>query len=158
MPRLAFGRSGGHDPLRPAESLNHSRSSSLHGFPAPNEIIGKRVRWARKLIGNVRSGVMTGNEGVAMREIVTYIFGLALLGNACLFVPQALAIWRKKSDEGVSLVTFGGFCILQVIGVVHGVYEHDNSLIVGLGASFLTCGTVTLLTIVYRLRRLRGAA
>jgi len=91
-----------------------------------------------------------------MREIVTYIFGLALLGNACLFVPQALAVWRKKSDEGVSLVTFGGFCILQVIGVVHGLYEHDNSLIVGLGASFLTCGTVTLLTIVYRVRRLRA--
>jgi MtN3 and saliva related transmembrane protein len=73
-------------------------------------------------------------------------------------VPQALAIWRKKSDEGVSLVTFGGFCILQVIGVVHGLYEHDNSLIVGLGASFLTCGTVTLLTIIYRLRRLRANA
>ena len=90
-----------------------------------------------------------------MREIVTFVFGLALLGNACLFVPQALAVWRKKSDEGISLVTFGGFCILQVIGVVHGVYEHDNSLIVGLGASFFTCGTVTLLTIVYRIRRLR---
>ncbi len=90
-----------------------------------------------------------------MREIITYVFGLALLGNAALFVPQALAVWRKKSDQGVSLVTFGGFCILQVIGVVHGVYERDNSLIVGLGASFLTCGTVTLLTIVYRLRRLR---
>ena len=78
-----------------------------------------------------------------MREIVTFVFGLALLGNAALFVPQAIAVWRKKSDEGISLVTFGGFCILQVIGVVHGVYEHDNSLIIGLGASFLTCGTVT---------------
>ncbi len=93
-----------------------------------------------------------------MREIVTYVFGLALLGNAALFVPQALALWRKKSDEGVSLITFGGFCILQVIGVVHGVYEHDNSLVVGLGVSFLTCGTVTLLAIIYRLRRLRAAA
>jgi MtN3 and saliva related transmembrane protein len=91
-----------------------------------------------------------------MREIVAIIFGLALLGNAALFVPQALAVWRKKSDEGISLVTFGGFCVLQVIGVVHGVYEHDNSLIVGLGASFLTCGTVTLLTTVYRIRRVRG--
>jgi MtN3 and saliva related transmembrane protein len=45
---------------------------------------------------------------------------------------------------------------LQVIGVVHGVYEHDNSLIIGLGASFLTCGTVTLLTVIYRIRRLRA--
>ena len=90
-----------------------------------------------------------------MKEIVAVIFGLALLGNAALFVPQAIAVWRKKSDAGVSLVTFGGFCVLQIIGVVHGVYQHDNSLIVGLGASFLTCGTVTFLTAVYRIRRLR---
>ncbi|MFZ1939335.1 MAG: hypothetical protein WBA18_10625 [Terracidiphilus sp.] len=93
-----------------------------------------------------------------MKDFVAVVFGLALLGNAALFVPQAIAVWRKKSDEGVSLVTFGGFCILQVIGVVHGFYQHDQSLIVGLGASFLTCGTVTLLTIVYRVRRLRSAA
>ncbi len=103
--------------------------------------------WFRALRGTIR-----------MREIVALIFGLALLGNAALFVPQALAVWRKKSDEGISLITFGGFCLLQVIGVVHGFYEHDNSLIVGLGASFLTCGTVTLLTIVYRVRRLRALA
>ncbi|MGA2570609.1 MAG: hypothetical protein ABSF23_08830 [Terracidiphilus sp.] len=91
-----------------------------------------------------------------MKEIVALIFGLGLLGNAALFVPQAIAVWRKKSDEGVSLVTFGGFWILQIVGVIHGVYQHDNSLIVGLAASFLTCGSVTLLTVVYRIRRLHG--
>jgi MtN3 and saliva related transmembrane protein len=91
-----------------------------------------------------------------MKETVAFIFGLGLIGNALLFVPQALAIWRKKSDEGISLVTFGGFCILQVIGVVHGFYQQDRSLIVGLGVSFLTCGTATLLTIIYRVRRIRA--
>jgi MtN3 and saliva related transmembrane protein len=89
-----------------------------------------------------------------MRQFVAWIFGLGLIGNALLFVPQALALWRKKTDEGVSLVTFGGFSVLQVLGVVHGFYEHDNSLIVGLGASFVTCGTVTARTIFYRARRL----
>ncbi len=68
--------------------------------------------------------------------------------------PRCLA--QSQSDEGVSLVTFGGFCVLQVLGVIHGVYQHDRSLIIGLGASFLTCGTATLLTTVYRLRRLRA--
>ena len=48
-----------------------------------------------------------------MKDIVALIFGLGLGCNALLFVPQALAIWRKKSDEGVSLLTFGGFNILQ---------------------------------------------
>ena len=91
-----------------------------------------------------------------MKELVAFVFGLGLIGNALLFVPQALAVWRKKTDEGVSLVTFGGFCILQILGVIHGAYQHDKSLMVGLGASFLTCGTVTFLTIVYRIRRLRA--
>ena len=93
-----------------------------------------------------------------MRDIVTFLFGLGLLGNAALFVPQAIAVWRKKSDEGISLITFGGFSVLQIVGIVHGVYEHDWSLIIGMSASLLTCGTVTGLTIVYRIRRLRGGS
>jgi len=90
-----------------------------------------------------------------VKEIVAYLFGLGLLGNAALFVPQAIAVWRKKSDEGVSLITFGGFSILQVVGIVHGVYQHDWSLILGMAASLATCGTVTMLTLFYRVRRLR---
>jgi len=91
-----------------------------------------------------------------MKEIVAVIFGLGLGCNALLFVPQVLAVWRKKSDEGISLITFGGFSVLQVVGIVHGVYQRDWSLILGMAASLLTCGTVTGLTIVYRVRRLRA--
>jgi len=53
----------------------------------------------------------------------------------------------------VSLLTFGGFSVLQGIGIVHGCYQHDRSLILGMAASLLTCGTVTFLTVFYRLRR-----
>jgi MtN3 and saliva related transmembrane protein len=88
--------------------------------------------------------------------MVAWIFGLGLLGNALLFVPQALAVWRKKTDEGVSLITFGGFSILQVVGIVHGAYEHDLSLIIGMAASLLTCGTVTVLTLAFRVKRLHA--
>jgi len=90
-----------------------------------------------------------------MKEFIAVVFGLGLLCNALLFVPQAIAVWRKKSDEGISLVTFGGFSILQAIGIVHGVYQRDFSLIVGMAASLLSCGTVTLLTVFYRVRRLK---
>lgn len=91
-----------------------------------------------------------------MKQIVAIIFGLGLGGNALLFVPQIIAVWRKKTDEGISLVTFGGFSILQIVGIVHGYYQRDYSLEIGMAASPLTCGTVTTLTIFYRLRRLRG--
>ncbi len=91
-----------------------------------------------------------------MKEIFDWLFGLGLGCNAALFVPQAIALWRKKTDVGVSLLTFGGFSVLQVIGIVHGVNHQDWSLILGMAASLLTCGTVTGLTVVYRVRRLRA--
>jgi MtN3 and saliva related transmembrane protein len=90
-----------------------------------------------------------------MKEIVAVLFGLGLGCNALLFVPQVVALWRKKSDEGISLITFGGFSVLQVVGIVHGAYQQDLSLILGMAASLLTCGSVTVLTIFYRVKRSR---
>lgn len=87
-----------------------------------------------------------------MREAFAWLFGLGLVVNGLLFLPQALALWRSKSAEGVSLVTFGGFNVLQGIGIVHGIYEHDLSLIWGMSASFVLCGAVTGQAIFYRLR------
>lgn len=90
-----------------------------------------------------------------MKDIVALVFGLGLMGNAALFVPQALAVWRKKSDEGISLITFAGFNLLQAIAIVHGVYQQDRSLIVGMVASLITCGAVTCLTLFFRMKRRR---
>jgi MtN3 and saliva related transmembrane protein len=92
-----------------------------------------------------------------MKDIVAVIFGLGLFCNALLFVPQAIAVWRKKTDEGISLITFGGFSILQIIGIVHGVLQQDRALIFGMTASLLSCGAVTVLTLFYRIKRLRAA-
>jgi MtN3 and saliva related transmembrane protein len=94
-------------------------------------------------------------EGTGMKQLFEWLFGLGLGCNALLFVPQAVAVWRKKTDEGVSLITFGGFSVLQVIGIVHGVYQQDLSLILGMAASLISCGTVTALTIFFRVRRRR---
>jgi len=88
-----------------------------------------------------------------MKEIVAFVFGLGLIGNALLFVPQLIAVWRKRTGEGISLITFGGFSLLQAIGIVHGLYQRDLSLVIGMSASLVTCGSVTALTVLYRLRR-----
>ena len=88
-----------------------------------------------------------------MQQAIAILFGLGLVVNGLLFLPQAITLWRTKSAEGVSLVTFGGFNILQAIGILHGIYQHDRSLILGMSASFLLCGAVTAQAILYRLRK-----
>ena len=56
-----------------------------------------------------------------MKQLFAWLFGLGLFCNALLFMPQVIAVWRKESDEGVSVITFGGFSVLQMIGIVHGL-------------------------------------
>jgi len=85
-----------------------------------------------------------------MKEIIAYLFGAGLLVNAGLFVPQALKIFKSKSAKEVSLMTFAGFNILQFIGILHGYLQGDPYLLVGMVASFLCCGAVTALAIIYR--------
>ncbi|MBP7867709.1 MAG: hypothetical protein KA419_17395 [Acidobacteria bacterium] len=87
-----------------------------------------------------------------MKEIVGVIFGLGLMANAGLFVIQALRIARTRSAKGVSIATFAGFCVLQVTGILHGIFQRDLYLLAGMIASLLACGTVTVLAILYRER------
>ena len=87
-----------------------------------------------------------------MKEIVGIIFGLGLLANAALFVVQAVKIVRAKSAKGVSIFTFAGFNLLQVTGILHGIFQQDIYLLSGMIASFISCGSVTVLAIIYRNR------
>ena len=87
-----------------------------------------------------------------MKETVAFLFGFGWACNALLFLPQLIAVLRKRSSEGVSLVTFGGFSVLQAVGILHGYLEHDRSLVFGMGTSLAACGTLTVLAIYYRVR------
>ena len=77
------------------------------------------------------------------------MFGLGMVLNAALFVPQAIHLWRTKTPQGVSILSFAGFNTLQAIGSLHGYFQHDHALMVGMLASLLTCGSVTVLATYY---------
>jgi len=85
-----------------------------------------------------------------MKEIIGMIFGMGLMANAGLFVVQAVKIIRARSAKGVSTFTFTGFAVLQITGILHGIFQQDWYLFTGMAASFLTCGTVAVLSVVYR--------
>jgi MtN3 and saliva related transmembrane protein len=92
-----------------------------------------------------------------MKDLVAYIFGFGMILNAALFVPQAIKIWRTKTAEGVSVLSFAGFNTLQLIGVLHGYLQGDYALMTGMLASALTCGSVTVLAARYKSRRVVNA-
>lgn len=83
-------------------------------------------------------------------EIVAWLFGLGLAVNAALFVPQAAAIWRSRNAQGVSLLSFAGFDLMQLVGMLHGYFQRDWTIFLGMLASLITAGSVTLLALRYR--------
>ena len=83
------------------------------------------------------------------KQFVDTIFSLGLFFNAVLFVPQAIAILRNKNAYGLSLLTFGGFNIMQFFTALHGYLVSDYLLMCGFLLSFLTCGAVTFLILYY---------
>jgi MtN3 and saliva related transmembrane protein len=44
-----------------------------------------------------------------------------------------------------------------MIGIAHGLFQHDLAVTLGMAASLASCGTVTGLTAFYRIKRLRKA-
>ena len=87
-----------------------------------------------------------------MKVLTEFLFSVGLFINALLFVPQILVLIREQHSKDLSLITFGGFCLIQFFTIVHGFYHHDILLILGYVFSFLACGTVTTLAIYYRVR------
>jgi MtN3 and saliva related transmembrane protein len=81
---------------------------------------------------------------------VEFLFALALFANALLFIPQAWRIFRQKESKEVSLITFGGFWIGQLLTVFHAIIKHDLILLSGYLLALVTCGAVIVLTIKYR--------
>jgi two-component system aerobic respiration control sensor histidine kinase ArcB len=83
-------------------------------------------------------------------HILNVLFSLALFVNAALFIPQALKIYTTRSMQGVSLLTFVGFLVIQFITILHAWMVKDYILLIGFFLSMLTCGAVIFLVLRYR--------
>ena len=82
-----------------------------------------------------------------MSQLIAWLFGLGLSMNAALFVPQIIKILRTRSSSGVSLLSFFGFNLVQLVGALHGYFQQDRPLLIGMLASLITCGSVTALAV-----------
>ncbi|MDR0632448.1 MAG: hypothetical protein LBF54_04420 [Holosporaceae bacterium] len=83
-------------------------------------------------------------------EVVEVTFGCGMFLNGALFMPQVIKIYKTKSAEGLSLTTFAGFNLIQLLAMLHGYIHNDWVLIFGFAVSFLCSGAVTLGIFKYR--------
>ncbi len=83
-------------------------------------------------------------------RFIDFVFGVGLLINALLFIPQALRIWKAKDAKELSLITFVGFCLTQLSAIIYGYLHHDYILMYGFSFALLTCGIVTGMGIYFR--------
>ena len=86
-----------------------------------------------------------------MDFVIEFLFSIALFINAALFIPQAVRLYRLKNAENMSLMTFGGFSLIQIVMILHGVLHKDVLFMLGMMLSFVSCGAVTVQIIWYKL-------
>lgn len=89
----------------------------------------------------------------SLNYLIEFVFAFGLFVNAALFIPQIIELYRVKSSRSLSLLTFIGFNVIQVFTILHAYIHSDRILLLGNVLSLLTCGTVSVLIIVYRSRR-----
>lgn len=87
-----------------------------------------------------------------VKNIIEIGFSFGLFVNAVLFIPQIIQLIRVKDAKGLSLLTFGGFCVIQLFVVLHGILKGDYLLTIGYLVSLLTCGLLTALIIFYKIK------
>ncbi|MBN1684435.1 MAG: hypothetical protein JW855_03240 [Gammaproteobacteria bacterium] len=85
-----------------------------------------------------------------MINFIQIAFFISLLFGALLFLPQIIRLARTKNSEGVSLITFLGFTLIQLLVIIHGFYYQDSLLILGTFLRFLSCAILIYLILLYR--------
>jgi MtN3 and saliva related transmembrane protein len=79
--------------------------------------------------------------------ILTTIMGVLMsLG----YYPQAYRMFKRKSAEDVSLLTFLIFAIGNVIWLLYGVQNGDPVIILGFGVGVVGAWLVVILWFIYR--------
>lgn len=84
--------------------------------------------------------------------LITAIGFAAATLTTLSFLPQVLKVWRTRRAEGLSLVTYGMFCLGIAFWLAYGLLLGDGPIIVANVITFVLAGSVLVLAIRYRAR------
>ncbi len=72
------------------------------------------------------------------------------LATGAAYVPQALRIWKRKSSEDVSIVTYLLFLGGQLVYFLYGIRFHQTPIVVGMAANIAGSLAVILSALKFR--------
>ena len=75
---------------------------------------------------------------------------IAILIKVVGFPDQVRKNYLRKSTEGISTVFFILAFVSYSLWTLHGIMQHDNVLILGMGTGILTTGIILGQIIAYR--------
>ncbi|MDP3726578.1 MAG: PQ-loop domain-containing transporter [bacterium] len=78
-------------------------------------------------------------------ENVIWFVGMV---NPCFMIPQLVKIWKTRTTEGISLITFTILFLLQGAFSIHGIYLKDLPLFLSNGAA-ATMTFITSISVIY---------
>jgi uncharacterized protein with PQ loop repeat len=73
------------------------------------------------------------------------------IATGAAYVPQAARIWKRKSSEDVSVLTYAMFLGGQVIYLVYGIRFHQTPIVIGMAANIM--GSLAVIFSALRFRR-----
>lgn len=72
------------------------------------------------------------------------------IATGAAYIPQALRIWKRRSSDDVSILTYVFFLCGQIVYLVYGVRIQQWPLIVGMTANI--AGSVAVIASALRFR------
>lgn len=84
-----------------------------------------------------------------IKTIFDILFDISLFVNAIIMLPQLVRILRSKVVEGLSLTSFAGIFLLQLIMAIHGYFYHDFNLMIGMFFAMIVSGSIAALIVFY---------
>ena len=84
-------------------------------------------------------------------EVLSAAVSVVGIATGAAYVPQASRIWKRKSSDDVSVVTYLLFLGGQAIYLVYGIRFHQTPIVIGMAANIV--GNLAVILSALRFRK-----
>jgi len=88
---------------------------------------------------------------VPFDEILSAAVSVVGIATGAAYIPQAARIWKRKSSDDVSVVTYLLFLGGQAVYLLYGIRFHQTPIVIGMAANIV--GNLAVILSALRFRR-----